>query len=96
MKTRINTIASFGQGDKVHFISICEDDKLGWNRKYAIGCGVESRWNVHGIQSHEDLTLDDVNCAKCLKRIEWLKTKVEDEAGHALRFALNKLFDLEE
>ena len=57
MDTRINHIASFGQGAKVHFITIFEDDKLGWHRKFAVSCGVESRHNVHESESTKDSRL---------------------------------------
>lgn len=95
MDTRINHIASFGQGAKIHYISIFEDDKLGWHRKFAVSCGVESRHNVHGIRVHQGLTLDDVDCAKCRARIEWIKTQVSEEEL-PLRFTLNESFDCEE
>tara|TARA_B100001094_G_scaffold328122_1_gene387795 strand:+ start:374 stop:619 length:246 start_codon:yes stop_codon:yes gene_type:complete len=69
--TRPTTVVQFGQGQKIHlmeFYFIQSKETF-----FPMSCGVERRWNVHGTYEHDTLTIADVDCKKCLARIERLR-----------------------
>ena len=75
-------VVQFGNGEKIHLISF-------WWREYdesfphleggfqpsSGSCGVENRHNVLGISEYNNLTYDDVDCKKCMKRVQSNKEK---------------------
>ena len=73
-------VVQFGNGQKIHFVTF-------WWREYnsmfphmkegfqPSSCGVENRYNVHGVNEYDNLTIDNVDCKKCLTRIQWLRER---------------------
>ena len=68
-------VAQFGYGQKIHYITFSMMQPSWADKPFvsAYSCGVENRWNVHGTFECPDLTIADVDCKKCLARIEWLR-----------------------
>ena len=69
--TRSPTIVQFGQGQKIHYMTFAYIESKA--TFFPMSCGVENRWNVHGTYEADNLTIADVNCKKCLARIEHLR-----------------------
>ena len=73
-------VVQFGNGEKIHLISFWWRE---YNEKYPYmeggfqpsSCGVENRHNVHGSSEYNNLTFDDVDCKKCMKRVQSNKEK---------------------
>jgi hypothetical protein len=68
------TVVQFGQGQKIHYMTFRvvvrgEGDAI----IAPSSCGVENRWNVHGTYDCDTLTIADVDCTRCLARIERLR-----------------------
>ena len=68
MKQKEAVVVQFGQGQKIHLMEFFFIKSKG--KFFPMSCGVERRWNVHGTYEHQTLTIADVDCKKCLARIE--------------------------
>jgi len=67
-------IVQFGQGQKIHFMTFRVVQPFAGDAFIApSSCGVERRWNVHGTYDCDGLTIADVDCTRCLARIERLR-----------------------
>jgi hypothetical protein len=71
-------VVQFGNGQKIHLISFWWREV---NKEFfphmesgfqpsSGSCGVENRHNVLGISEYNNLTFDDVDCKKCMKRVQ--------------------------